>query len=105
VGLPVKIKGNYDERLFSVPDGWRSCCSFADWPARSGRHARCRAWRLRGLHGTGNEQGGKVPYAEGGIQAAGEAAQTHCRQYGKKAAITAMTPSDGGGGTVGFQCR
>jgi hypothetical protein len=54
---------------------------------------------------TGNEQGGKVPYAEGGIGAAGEAAQAHCRQYGKKAAITAMTPSDGGGGTVGFQCR
>ena len=54
---------------------------------------------------TGNEQGGKVPYAEGGIQAAGEAAQAHCRQYGKKAAITSMTPSDGGGGTAGFQCR
>jgi hypothetical protein len=54
---------------------------------------------------TGNEQGGKVPYAEGGIGAAGEAAQVHCRQYGKKAAITAMTPSDGGGGSVGFQCR
>ena len=54
---------------------------------------------------TGNEQGGKVPYAEGGIQAAGDAANAHCRQYGKKAAITSMTPSDGGGGTVGFQCR
>lgn len=54
---------------------------------------------------TGNEQGGKVPYAEGGIQAAGDAAQAHCRQYGKKAAITSMSPSDGGGGTVGFQCR
>jgi hypothetical protein len=54
---------------------------------------------------TGNEQGGKVPYAEGGIGAAGEAANAHCRQYSKKAAITSMTPSDGGGGTVGFQCR
>jgi hypothetical protein len=54
---------------------------------------------------TGNEQGGKVPYAEGGIGAAGEAARAHCSQYGKKAAITAMTPSDGGGGIVGFQCR
>ena len=54
---------------------------------------------------SGNEQGGKVPYSEGGIGAAGEAANAHCRQYGKKAAITAMTPSDGGGGTVGFQCR
>ena len=54
---------------------------------------------------TGNEQGGKVPYAEGGIGAAGEAAKAHCLEYGKKAAITAMTPSDGGGGTVGFQCR
>jgi hypothetical protein len=53
----------------------------------------------------GNEQGGKVPYAEGGIQAAGEAARAHCSQYGKKAAITAMTPADAGGGTVGFQCR
>jgi hypothetical protein len=54
---------------------------------------------------TGNEQGGKVPYAEGGIGAAGDAAKAHCSQYGKKAAITQMTPSDGGGGTVGFQCR
>jgi len=54
---------------------------------------------------SGDQQGGKVPYAEGKMQAAMEAAQTHCRQFGKKAQITQMSPADEGGGTVGFQCR
>jgi hypothetical protein len=55
---------------------------------------------------TGNEQGGKVPYSEGGMQAAGDAARAHCSQLGKKAQITQMQPAaEGGGGTLGFQCR
>jgi hypothetical protein len=54
---------------------------------------------------TGNEQGGKVPYAEGGIQSAMDAAQAHCRQFGKKGQIIQMTPSPEGGGVIGFQCR
>jgi len=54
---------------------------------------------------TGNQQGGKVPYAEGGVQSAMEAAKTHCSQFGKKAQIVQMTPAPEGGGTVGFQCR
>jgi hypothetical protein len=56
---------------------------------------------------SGDQQGGKVPYAEGKMQAAMEAAQTHCRQFGKKAQITQMSPAAAaeGGGTVGFQCR
>ena len=54
---------------------------------------------------TGNEQGGRVPYTEGGVQAAGDAARAHCSQFGKKAQITQMQPADAGGGTIGFQCR
>jgi len=54
---------------------------------------------------TGNEQGGRVPYAEGGMQAAGEAAKAHCGQFGKKAQITQMSPAAEGGGVIGFQCR
>jgi|SRR3954447_1132078 hypothetical protein len=55
---------------------------------------------------SGNEQGGKVAYAEGGMQAAGDAARAHCSQFGKKAQITQMQPAqEGGGGTIGFQCR
>ena len=55
---------------------------------------------------TGNEQGGSVPYAEGGMAAAGEAAKAHCGQFGKKAQITQMSPAaEGGGGVIGFRCR
>jgi hypothetical protein len=54
---------------------------------------------------TGNQQGGKVPYAEGKMQAAMDAAQAHCGQFGKKAQITQMSPAAEGGGVVGFQCR
>jgi hypothetical protein len=54
---------------------------------------------------TGDAQGGKVPYAEGRIQTAMEAAQAHCGQFGKKAQVTQMSPAAEDGGTVGFQCR
>jgi hypothetical protein len=54
---------------------------------------------------TGNEKGGKVPYAEGGVQSAMDAAQAHCRQFGKKGQIVQMTPAAEGGGMIGFQCR
>jgi len=54
---------------------------------------------------TGNQQGGKVPYAEGDMQSAMEAAKAHCGQFGKKAQITQMSPAPEGGGVVGFQCR
>jgi len=54
---------------------------------------------------TGNQQGGKVPYAEGNMPAAMDAAQAHCGQFGKKAQITQMSPAAEGGGVVGFQCR
>lgn len=53
---------------------------------------------------TGNEQGGKVPYAEGGIQSAMDAVQAHCRQFGKKGQIIQMTPAAEGGGVIGFRC-
>jgi hypothetical protein len=52
----------------------------------------------------GNEQGGKVPYTEGNIQAASQAAQAHCAKFSKKAQITQMMPA-AEGGTIGFQCR
>jgi|HubBroStandDraft_6_1064221.scaffolds.fasta_scaffold1036609_2 hypothetical protein len=54
---------------------------------------------------TGNEQGGKVPYSEGGMPAAMDAAKAHCSQFGKKAQIIQMSPAAEGGGTIGFQCR
>jgi hypothetical protein len=54
---------------------------------------------------TGNQQGGKVPYAEGKMQIAMDAAQAHCGQFGKKAQMTQMSPAAEGGGMVGFQCR
>jgi hypothetical protein len=54
---------------------------------------------------TGNQQGGKVPYTEGDMPSAMEAAKAHCGQFGKKAQLTQMTPAAEGGGVVGFQCR
>jgi hypothetical protein len=54
---------------------------------------------------SGNEQGGKVPYAEGSMPAAMDAAKAHCSQFGKKAQMTQMSPATEGGGVVGFQCR
>jgi hypothetical protein len=54
---------------------------------------------------TGNEQGGKVPYAEGNMPAAMDAAKAHCASFNKKAQIIQMSPGTDGGGVVGFQCR
>ena len=54
---------------------------------------------------TGDQRGGKVPYAEGGMQQAMDAATSHCSQFGKKAQIVQMTPAAQGGGTLGFECR
>jgi hypothetical protein len=55
---------------------------------------------------TGDQKGGKVPYAEGGMQQAMDAATSHCSQFGKKAQIVQMAPAaQGSGGTLGFQCR
>jgi hypothetical protein len=54
---------------------------------------------------TGDQQGGKVPYAEGKMQDAMDAAQAHCRPFGKKAQIIQMSPAAEGGGMLGFQCR
>ncbi|TMJ27682.1 MAG: hypothetical protein E6G96_12650 [Alphaproteobacteria bacterium] len=42
---------------------------------------------------SGNEQGGKVPYAEGSMPAAMDAAKAHCSQFGKKAQMTQMSPA------------
>ena len=53
---------------------------------------------------TGNQAGGKVPYAEGQMSAAMNASQAHCAQFGKKAQITQMVPSSDGG-MIGFECR
>jgi len=53
---------------------------------------------------TGDERGGKVPYTEGKISAAGHAAQVHCAKFGKKAQITQMAPA-AEGGQIGFECR
>ena len=54
---------------------------------------------------TGNEQGGKVPYAEGGMPAAMDTAKAHCGRFNKKAQITQMSPAAEAGGVLGFQCR
>jgi hypothetical protein len=53
---------------------------------------------------TGDERGGKVPYAEGKIGAAMNATQAHCAKFGKKAQITQMVPAPDGG-QIAFECR
>jgi hypothetical protein len=75
--------------------------------ALAGLAAACTGASQTGsaLTATGDEHGGKVPYSEGGVQAAGDAARAHCSRFGKKAQITQMQPAEGGGGTIGFQCR
>ena len=52
----------------------------------------------------GNERGGKISYPEGGMSTAMNAAQAHCRNFGKKAQITKMNPSSEGG-ELGFECN
>jgi len=53
---------------------------------------------------SGDERGGKVPYAEGKVPAAMNAAQMHCGRFGKKAQVIRMTPA-AQGGEIGFECR
>jgi hypothetical protein len=53
---------------------------------------------------TGDQMGGKVPYAEGNMPAAMTAARSHCAQFGKKAQLTQMVPQSEGG-ILGFECR
>jgi hypothetical protein len=84
-----------------------------DRPVRSIAMLTAAAIALAGCAGssailpsvTGNEQGGKVPYAEGSMPAAMDAAKAHCSQFNKKAQMTQMSPAAEGGGIVGFQCR
>ena len=59
---------------------------------------------MGGADATGDERGGKVPYAEGKMPAAMNAAQMHCGKFGKKAQITQMVPASEGG-QIGFECR
>ncbi len=53
---------------------------------------------------SGNELGGKVPYAEGQVPAAMRALEAYCAKFGKKGAIIRMTPASEGG-EIGFDCR
>jgi hypothetical protein len=53
---------------------------------------------------TGNERGGKISYQDGGQPAAMNAATAHCRNYGKKAQITKMTPASSGMDLT-FECN
>ena len=80
---------------------WRTALALAGMVALTG----CAGSSGTAGSVTGNEQGGKVPYAEGGIQSAMDATQAHCRQFGKKGQIIQMTPSAEGGGVIAFQCR
>jgi hypothetical protein len=52
----------------------------------------------------GNERGGKIPYQDGGMSTAMNAAQAHCKNFGKKAQITKMNPSSEGG-ELAFECN
>ena len=53
---------------------------------------------------TGDERGGKIPYA-GNMPAASNAVRVHCEQFGKKGFITQMNLSPEGGGTIVFECH
>lgn len=53
----------------------------------------------------GTEQGGRVPYGPGNLQAAMNAATVHCAKFGKRAQITQMAPAPDGSGAIGFECR
>jgi hypothetical protein len=52
---------------------------------------------------SGDERGGKIPYHDGAVSSAMNAAQAHCGKFGKKAQITQMNPS-GDGGQIAFLC-
>jgi hypothetical protein len=53
---------------------------------------------------TGDERGGKVPYQDGAMPAAMNAAQAHCGKFGKKAQIIQMNQG-AEGGQLSFECR
>jgi len=52
----------------------------------------------------GNERGGKIPYQDGGMSTAMNAATAHCKSFGKKAQITKMSPSSEGM-ELAFECN
>ena len=52
----------------------------------------------------GNERGGKIPYQDGGMSTAMNAAQAHCKNFGKKAQITKMSPTSEGM-ELAFECN
>ena len=53
---------------------------------------------------TGDERGGKIPYAAGNMPAAMNSVRTHCQQFGKKSFITQMNVASEGGQLV-FECH
>ena len=53
---------------------------------------------------TGDERGGKIPYAAGNMPAAMNVVRTHCQQFGKKSFITQMNVASEGGQLV-FECH
>jgi hypothetical protein len=53
---------------------------------------------------TGDERGGKLPYAEGKVPAAVKAMQAYCAKFGKNGRIIRMVPANDGG-EIGFECR
>lgn len=52
---------------------------------------------------TGNELGGTMPWFATNERAAFQAADAHCKQYGRSARITQIIPY--AGGTVTFACE
>ena len=52
----------------------------------------------------GNERGGKIPYQDGGMSTAMNAATAHCRNFGKKAQVTKMSPTSEGM-ELAFECN
>jgi hypothetical protein len=53
---------------------------------------------------SGNELGGKLPYAEGQVPAAMRTLEAYCAKYGKRGRIIRMTPAQQGG-EIGFECH
>ena len=53
---------------------------------------------------TGDERGGKIPYAAGNMPAAMNSVRAHCEQFGKKSFISQMNVVSDGGQLV-FECH
>src|SRR5260370_12908113 len=53
---------------------------------------------------TGDERGGKIPYAAGNMPAAINSVRTHCQQFGKKSFITQMNVASEAG-QLRFECH